>query len=52
VSKIPPAAWQDPEAFEPEEVREVTEEEPEPDDGSFKKIAEEDDESVQDPQQD
>jgi hypothetical protein len=53
VSKIPPAAWQDPEAFEPEEVREVTEEEePEPHDGSFKKIAEEDDEAVEDPQED
>jgi hypothetical protein len=51
VSKIPPAAWQDPEAFEPDEVREVTEE-TEPDDGSFKKIAEEQDEAVEEPEED
>jgi hypothetical protein len=52
MSKIPPAAWQDPEAFEPDEVREVTEEGTGPDDGSFKKVAEEQDEAVEDPEGD
>lgn len=51
MSKIPPAAWQDPEAFEPDEVREVAEE-PEPDDGSFKEIAKEQDEAVEEPEED
>jgi hypothetical protein len=51
MSKIPPAAWQDPEAFGPDEVREVTEE-TEPDDGSLKKVAEEQDEAVEDPEED
>ncbi len=51
MSKIPPAAWQDPEAFEPDEVREVTEG-AEPDDGSFKRVAEEQDEAVEEPEED
>ena len=51
MSKIPPAAWQDPDAFEPDEVREATQE-TEGDDGSVKKVAEEDDEAVEDPQED
>ncbi|MEP6476492.1 MAG: hypothetical protein ABJC60_04395 [Actinomycetota bacterium] len=51
MSKIPPAAWQDPEAFEPDEVREVSEE-PEPDDASFKRIAEEQGEAVEEPEAD
>jgi hypothetical protein len=59
MSKIPPAAWQDPEAFEPDEVREAETEpdkgvaaETELDDGSFKEIAEEQDEAVEDPEED
>ncbi len=51
MSKIPPAAWQDPEAFEPDGVREVAEE-PEPDDASFKMIAEEQGEAVEEPEAD
>jgi hypothetical protein len=52
MSKIPPAAWEDPGAFEPDEVREAAKE-IEPDDGSFKEIAEEeDDEAVEDPDED
>jgi hypothetical protein len=48
MSKIPPAMWEDPAAFVPDEERPATEE-AEPDDGVFKRIAEEDDEAVQDP---
>jgi hypothetical protein len=49
MAKIPPAAWQDPEAFEPDEAREATEE-TEGDDGTFKRIAKEDDEAVEEPE--
>ena len=51
MAKIPPSMWEDPDAFEPDEVREVMEES-EPDDGVFKRIAEEDDEAVEDPDED
>jgi hypothetical protein len=56
MAKIPPAMWENPAAFVPDEVAEATESEPtetpepaEPDDGAFKRIAEEDDEAVEDP---
>lgn len=49
MSKIPPAAWQDPKAFEPDEAREA---ETEPDDGSFKEIAKEQEEAVENPEED
>ena len=53
MSKIPPAMWEDPTAFVPDEVIEREDKEAtepaEPDDGAFKRIAEEDDEAVQDP---
>ncbi len=56
MAKIPPAMWENPAAFVPDEVAEATEAEPtetpeaaEPDDGTFKRIAEEDDEAVEDP---
>jgi hypothetical protein len=52
MAKIPPAMWEDPAAFEPDAKERETEEatEPaEPDDGVFKRIAEEDDEAVEDP---
>jgi hypothetical protein len=48
MSKIPPAMWEDPDAFEPEEVREATEE-TEPDDGVFKRVAKDDGEAVEEP---
>ena len=47
MSKIPPAAWEDPEAFEPDEVREVTVE-PDPDDEKPPRRVEEDDEDLED----
>jgi hypothetical protein len=47
MSKIPPAAWEDPEAFEPEEVREVTVES-DPEEGTDRRPAEEDDEELED----
>jgi len=46
MSKIPPAAWEDPEAFEPDEVREVTVE-PDPETEAPKRHAE-DDEDLED----
>jgi hypothetical protein len=59
MAKIPPAMWENPAAFVPDEMDEATESEPaepaetpgptEPDDGTFKRIAEEDDEAVEDP---
>jgi hypothetical protein len=47
VSKIPPAAWEDPEAFEPDEVREVTVES-DPETEAPKRHADEDDEDLED----
>jgi hypothetical protein len=47
MSKIPPAAWEDPEAFEPDEVREVTVE-PDPDDEHPARRPAEDDEDLED----
>jgi hypothetical protein len=53
MAKIPPAMWEDPTAFVPDEATERDVEEAtepaEPDDGVFKRIAEEDDEAVEDP---
>ena len=53
MAKIPPAMWEDPAAFVPDEAVEREAEEAtepaEPDDGAFKRIAKEDDEAVQDP---
>jgi hypothetical protein len=46
MSKIPPAAWEDPNAFEPDEVREVTVE-PDPEDEQPRRV-EEDDEDLED----
>ena len=46
MSKMPPAMWEDPEAFVPDEA---ATERPEPDDGTFKRIAKDDDEAVEDP---
>ena len=52
MAKIPPAMWEDPAAFVPDEAVEREAEEPaepsEPDDGAFKRIAKEDDEAVED----
>ena len=47
MSKIPPAAWEDPEAFEPDEVREVTVES-DPDTEAPKRHTDEDDEDLED----
>jgi hypothetical protein len=47
VSKIPPAAWEDPEAFEPDEVREVTVES-DPETEAPKRHTDEDDEDLED----
>jgi hypothetical protein len=47
MSKIPPAAWEDPEAFEPEEVREVMVES-DPEEEPPRRSAEEDDEDLED----
>jgi hypothetical protein len=47
VSKIPPAAWEDPEAFEPDEVREVMVE-PDPEDERPPRRPVEDDEDLED----
>ena len=53
MAKIPPAMWEDPAAFVPDEAlereAEDTTEPAEPDDGVFKRIAKEDDEAVEDP---
>jgi hypothetical protein len=55
MAKIPPAMWENPAAFVPDEVNETegdpteTPEPADPDDGTFKRIAEEDDEAVEDP---
>ena len=56
MAKIPPATWEDPAAFTPDEAAEEqterpAEPEPEPDDGSFKRIAKEDDEAVEEPEE-
>jgi hypothetical protein len=49
MSKIPPAMWEDPEAFEPDEVREVTvESDPENEAEAPKRHIEEDDEDLED----
>jgi len=45
MSKIPPAGWEDPEAFEPEEVREVVVES-DPEEGADQRPADEDDEDL------
>jgi hypothetical protein len=47
MSKIPPAAWEDPDAFEPEEVREVMVES-DPEEGPPQRTAEEEDEELED----
>lgn len=52
MAKIPPAMWEDPAAFVPDEGKEQADEvtvPAEPDDGVFKRIAEEQDEAVEDP---
>jgi hypothetical protein len=46
MSKIPPAMWEDPEAFEPDEVREAAESDPE--DQVPKRPIEEDEEELED----
>ena len=47
MAKIPPAMWEDPEAFEPDEVREVTIQ-PDPEDRPPTRRLEDDDEDLED----
>jgi hypothetical protein len=53
MAKIPPAMWEEPASFVPDEAEERETEEAtepaEPDDGVFKRIAQDDDEAVEDP---
>ena len=54
MTKIPPAMWEDPAESVPDEAREEGEEATEPatpDDGVFKRIAREEDEAVEDPEE-
>ena len=60
MSKVPPAMWENPAAFTPGDAAEnetersaetAEPEAPEPDDGSFKRIAKEDDEAVEEPEE-
>jgi hypothetical protein len=58
MAKVPPATWENPAAFTPDEAGEdeaqrppEPEPEPEADDGSFKRIAKEDDEAVEEPEE-